>query len=37
MEWVIWAIVVALIVCPSRYDPAIWLKERNERKKRKPK
>jgi len=38
MTWgqaILVAICIALIICPPRFDPAIWLQERNERKRAK--
>jgi hypothetical protein len=31
-EWLLLGIVMILIFLPPKYDPAIWWKERNERK-----
>jgi hypothetical protein len=35
-EILLWAGVVALVLCPPKYDPAIRLKEYNERKRMEP-
>lgn len=32
LDWVLAGIVVALVVCPAKFDPAIRWKERNEAK-----
>lgn len=31
-EWLLWAAVIACVVLPPRYDPAIWLKQWIEKK-----
>lgn len=34
LSWLLIAACVALVCCPAKYDPAIRLKERNERRAR---
>ncbi len=33
LEWMMIVVVAVLVVLPPKWDPAVWLKERNERKK----